>query len=227
MTIVPLVYCARHMFVDLPEGRWLVDTGSPITFGTPGKITWDGATRTVPRAIGGVTMEDIQRHIDTPLVGLIGLDLLNAQDSCWDGPAGEMRIGDGDAPADSVSIEFESFMGVPVVQPSIMGRHARCIFDTGAQYGYVISEGLEDGGADDGQMEDFNPQLGRIQSPAWLVQADLAGIQFNERVGRLPGAAAMLFRSNGIDAVIGCSWLPTRRVWYRPMAKRINVWPAR
>ena len=27
MTTIPLIYCAHHMFVDLPEGRWLVDTG--------------------------------------------------------------------------------------------------------------------------------------------------------------------------------------------------------
>ncbi len=35
----PLVYTARHMFVDLPQGRFLVDTGSPLTFGrVPGQV---------------------------------------------------------------------------------------------------------------------------------------------------------------------------------------------
>ena len=85
MTTIPLIYCANHMFVDLPEGRLLVDTGCPATFGTPGYVTWGGVQRTVPQQFGPVGIPKIQPHVDSPFVGMIETDLLNAQDSCRDG----------------------------------------------------------------------------------------------------------------------------------------------
>ena len=34
----PLLFQANHMFVDLPEGWFLVDTGSPFSFGATGTV---------------------------------------------------------------------------------------------------------------------------------------------------------------------------------------------
>ena len=223
MSIIPLIYSANHMFVDLPEGRWLVDTGCPNTFGTPGHVTWDGVRRSVPQQYGPVTMREIQSHVNTPFVGMIGSDLLNAQDSCWDGPAGELRLGDANIPAEASAVEFEDLMGAPVVRARIGAHTARCIFDTGAQFGYVLDERLTEGGVPDGRINDFNPIIGAIESPAWRVEVVLGGARFTERVGLLSGIASQALKAFGIDAFIGCSWLSSRTVWYQPTARRLFI----
>ena len=223
MTTIPLIYCANHMFVDLPEGRWLVDTGSPVTFGTPGHVTWGGVRRSVPQQFGPVSMEVIQTHVDTPFDGMIGTDLLNAQDSCWDGPAGEFRIGDANVHPEATPIDFESFMGTPVVHARIGAHSARCLFDTGAQYGYVITEQLVEGGTPDGRINDFNPIIGAIESAAWRAEVELGAVRFTERFGLLTGPAAAMLKMVGVDAFIGPSWLHTRTLWYQPGLRRISI----
>ena len=223
MTTIPLIYCAHHMFVDLPEGRWLVDTGSPATFGTPGHITWGGVRRDVPQQFGPVGIPEIQTHVDSPFVGMIGTDLLNAQDSCWDGPAGEFRIGDANVHPEATTIEFESLMGIPMVQARIGAHSARCLFDTGAQFGYVLEEQLVEGGTPDGRIIDFNPIIGAIDSAAWRAEVGLGGVRFTERFGLLSGAAAAMLQMVGVDALIGCSWLHARTIWYQPGLRRISI----
>ena len=223
MTTIPLIYCANHMFVDLPEGRWLVDTGSPATFGIPGHITWGGVRRSVPLQFGPANIPEIQTQIRTPFVGLIGTDLLNAQDSCWDGPAGEFRMGDANVHPAATNVEFESLMGMPILQARIGAHSARCLFDTGAQFGYVLNEHLVEGGTPDGRITDFNPIIGAIDSPAWRAEVGLGAARFTERFGLLTGLTAAALKMVSIDALIGCSWLHTHTIWYQPGRRRISI----
>lgn len=68
----------------------------------------------------------------------------------------------------------------------IAGIEAKCIFDTGAQYGYVINDKLLAGGKEDGEFSDYNPIIGKMQSKAWLIEVELGGSTFTERVGQSP-----------------------------------------
>lgn len=216
MSGVPLIYAAQHMFIDLPEGRWLVDTGSPVTFGDCASITWAGRAVRIPRGLGPVTMDQIRPHVHTQFQGLIGMDLLGAQSTCWDGPAGEFRIGDEPVPEAAARVSFESLMGAPVVQACVGGRMLRCIFDTGAQYGYLLDRSVARGARQEEDIHDFNPILGEIHSPTWRIEVDMGGVHFAERFGLLTGLSATALSMAGIQAIIGCSWLPGRRVWFQP-----------
>ncbi len=226
MRTLPLIYAAKHMFVDLPEGRWLVDTGNPTTFGAPGVITWNGVERKVPTSLGPLTISDIATHVEMNFVGLLGADLINAQDTCWDGPSGEFRLHDARVSADAVAIDYTELLGAPILHASIGGHRARCIFDTGAQFGYILHDRFAEGGIPDAHIDDFSPLLGAINCPSWRVQADVNGVRFTERVGRLDGLAGFTLSAFGIDAIIGCSWLPSRRVWCQPSARKLFVSPA-
>jgi len=42
------------------------------------------------------------------------------------------------------------------------------------------------------------------------------GVQFQERVGVLTGMFAGMLGMVGVDAIVGCSWMPSRRVWFMP-----------
>ena len=154
---------------------------------------------------------------------MIGTDLLNAKDSCWDGQAGEFRIGDSNVHPEAATIEFESLMGVPTLQTRIGAHSARCLFDTGAQFGYVLNEQLVEGAIPDGRITDFNPIIGAIDSVAWRAEVALGTTLFTERFGLLSGAAAEMLKIVGIDAIIGCSWLHARTIWYQPGLRRISI----
>ena len=118
-------------------------------------------------------------------------------------------------------------MGVPTLQARIGAHSARCLFDTGAQFGYVLNEQLVEGGIPDGRITDFNPIIGAIDSAAWRAEVGLGATRFTERFGLLSGAAAEMLKRVGIDALIGCSWLHARTVWYQPGLRRISISAAR
>ncbi len=223
MPTIPLIYTVNHMFVDLPEGRWLVDTAAPTTFGTPGTITWGNTRRQVPTAFGPVTINQIQQHVRTPLVGLIGCDLLNEQDLCWDGPRGECRFGPEEAPAGAEIVPLGDLMGAPTIEVLIAGQRARCLLDTGAQFGFFLRRTFADGALPDGRIADFNPIIGAIDCDAWTAEVTLGALRVRERFGLLEGMPAMMLTSFGIDAIIGCSWLPGLRVWYRPSERTLII----
>jgi hypothetical protein len=225
MFTIPLLYAARHMFIDTPEGRWLVDTGAPTTFGKGGTITWRGTRRAIGDRFGPVDIGQIQVHIEMPIEGLVGADLLSEEDSCWDGPAGEFRIGPAEIPASADCVPFESLLGTPVVSAQIGGRTARCIFDTGAQFGFLLDRDLAEGAPSDGTIDDFSPIIGAIRSDAWRVGVALGSVRFEERCGLLTGMGASALAMFGVDAIIGCSWLPNRTVWYRPHAGQLGISP--
>jgi hypothetical protein len=44
----------------------------------------------------------------------------------------------------------------------------------------------------------------------------MGGVHFAERFGLLAGLSATALSMAGIQAIIGCSWLPGLRVWFQP-----------
>lgn len=115
--------------------------------------------------------------------------------------------------------------GTPVVTARIGNRSARCIFDTGAQFGFLLDGDLAEGARSDGTIDDFSPIIGAIRSDAWRVRVALGSVQFEERCGLLTGVSATALTMFGVDAIIGCSWLPNRTVWYRPHAGELALSP--
>lgn len=255
----PLVYASNHMFVDLDEGRFLVDTGSPITIARAGQVTFGERSRPVPRSAGPLDLERLESELGFRCDGLLGTDFLGRCTTCWDGPRGVFVVGaeepaeakepaepaEEDEPAEAASksspgdhapqgsslarIRYRSLFGTPVVDARIGGSGGRggkivpCIFDTGAQYGYITDPTLADGAQVDGSFDDFSPIIGGIRSDAWRIPVAIEGVRFDERFGILDGDASRRLGLTGFDAIFGCSWLPSRRLWFMPSRSEIAV----
>jgi len=229
-----LSYLARHMFIELPEGLFFVDTGSPVTFGRTGTATYGATQLPIPRRCGPLEVGalhglHLEEQLGRPIDGLIGMDLMSTAPVLWDGPAGEAVVGQ-DAPEAGSSLISAPLVldAVPMIETVVEGRPMRMIFDTGAQYGYMTERSNLAVGDDAGSFDDFHPILKEIRTES--IHADVAlvathgeSIRFTERFGHDEPLSEAILRKLDVDGIVGCSWLPRHRVWFSPRTAQLAV----
>ena len=201
----------NHLFVDLPEGSFLVDTGSPMSFGTTGSLTFAGETHRLKERAGmlgmNISMSTIRKLVSGPCSGLVGMDVLSKHPVRFSLRAGALLVGDAATCGPGTAVASATVMGVPMIGIHTRGKDLLAIFDTGAQYGYVMQHALVDGLEVTGQLSDYNPLLGDISSDSWSLPYQLLdddgtniGSVLHETVGFLD---AGLLGMIGADAIIG------------------------
>lgn len=229
---------AGHMLIDLPEGRFLVDTGSTESFGDAGSASYGGEKRVLPRAAGGIDLSmlaglGLEARIGARLRGVLGMDILGAHPVQWDAVRGRAIVR-GSAPSAGyprVAMEFESNSRVPIVRAQVGDRALRFVFDTGAQFGYLAVPPVQwtgELGADGGPFDDHHPVLGAIRSssikcPVVLGAEGGATARVRERFGFHERLATEVLRPLGLDGILGCSWLPNRSVWFMPSERLLVI----
>jgi hypothetical protein len=217
-----LVFENEHNFMDLDEGRFLLDTGSPFSCSIKGAITLAGIRKTYSRTILGMDISHIRRLTGPECMGLIGMDFLAAQDTFWNGLKRAIVFGQLSDMASSDGIEADFRLGLRF-RAIVAGRSTPVIFDTGAKYGYLLNVNQANGCKSAGRIDDYNPILDEMNSESWIVPVEIAGVHLEERMGLLPEAAARMMRIMGVGAVLGCSWIPDRLVWLKPSVRRCVI----
>jgi hypothetical protein len=161
----PLIFEANHVFVQLRQGKFLIDTGSPLTFGkTPlGDLTYGTLHAKIPEHLMGglVSLESLENLPGVSCDGLLGTDfLVRGGFTLFDGPNRTVEVGDFLEIDDNASYHpYQLIGGVPVLSDFVISGqpNRKCIFDTGAQYGYIMNESLLEGAPEDGEINDYNP----------------------------------------------------------------------
>ncbi len=219
----------RHLFIDLPEGRALVDTGAPFSSSVTGRLTWQNRNHGVNQGgYLGFTFDKLSAEIGVQVDALLGMDLLAQTTLLFDVDRRTLTAGD-EMPADFVAHRYEvaPMSDIPLLRIPLNGKPARVLWDTGAQYGYVTSDRfLERTPALPG-FRDFSPMFGDLDIPAsYAVPFSLAGHDLVEVLGEAPhhssgglSPVAMnpFLRALDIDAIIGPSWMPRVKVWLNPL----------
>ena len=233
-----LIAAEEHLFVELNEGRFLVDTGSPLSFADGSVATFAGEEHRLPRSLMGVDISTVRKLVQGPCCGLLGLDVLGKTNLMFDLRGGELHTGasawDSIAPNDRIACDVRAVAGIPVVRVSIGTRSVAAVWDTGAKFGYVADETICAGAPSMADIDDFNPIFGQMHSASWLVNVDLAPTRaasptntsvIRERVGILPPMGAQMLAMHGIEAIIGCSWMND---WHIGLAQECGgMWVAR
>jgi len=207
----PLFERENHLFVQLPQGPFLVDTGSPMSFGTTGSISFGDETVPLRERAGmlgiNISMTTIRKLVTGPCSGLLGMDVLGKHTLRFCLRDGELAVGDVEDVNRRTVLASATAMGVPMVGIHSRGSDLRALFDTGAQYGYALKRDLVDGLDVIGHITDYNPMLGDISSDAWrfpyqLIGEDgqLASPLMHETVGFLEAGLLSLLNA---DAIIG------------------------
>lgn len=218
----------RHLFIDLPEGRTLVDTGAPFSSSTSGRLTWQNQNHGVNKGgYMGFTFDQLSANIGVQVDALLGMDLLAQTTLLFDVAHRTLTAGD-EMPSvfNAHPYELAPMSDIPIFKVTLNGHPARVLWDTGAQYGYVSDRKFVAGAEPLAGFKDFSPMFGDLDIPqSYVLPFTLAGHDLLETVGEAPSVRVggispvplrTFLRALDIDAIIGPSWMPRVKVWLNP-----------
>ncbi|MEY3232076.1 MAG: hypothetical protein RL689_2165 [Planctomycetota bacterium] len=215
MTHLPLEFRDGHHFVEVQGDRWLVDTGAPSSFGTPGQVTIAGEQCSLGASYLGLDAATLSRMVGVPCVGLLGADVLGRFDHLFDVEGGRLTLSTDELAHDGQPIGLDDFLGVPIVTARIGGREHRLFFDTGAQVSYLEDDSIRTF-PDAGRLSDFYPGFGPFETDTFDVPLTLGPATFTLRCGTLPDILGMTLMVAGVRGIVGNAILRGRTVGYFP-----------
>ncbi|MCX8071163.1 MAG: hypothetical protein N3C12_01745 [Candidatus Binatia bacterium] len=218
----PLECHHGHWFVRLPGGLWLLDTGSPITFGEDPQLRIAGEEFPVSTRGLGVSASDIGRFVGVVCRGLIGVDVLDRFDLILDTVGGKLVVSSDVLDCAGAAIPLERVGGLPVIEVSISGARHRMFFDTGAFVSYFEDDALFQFPFL-GRVEDFYPTIGAFETDTYAVPMMVGPIAVTLRCGKLPGvlAAAFSLLLSQARGVIGNELIAGRTCGYFPRRNQL------
>ena len=195
-----------HLIASLSNGDWLLDTGSPTSFGGESEIELDDRRFTIAADYFGLNSAALSELVGEPLAGLIGTDVLSQLDLQIDIEAESMTASLQPIELAGIGIELEEFMGVSILRiQSGEGEH-RMFFDTGAQISYFQNDGLESFRSA-GKVQDFFPGM---------VPFSIGPLAFEFRCGRLPDLLGLTLMMAGVEGIVGNEICAGRKIGYFP-----------
>ena len=225
----------RHLFIDLPEGRALIDTGAPFSSSTSGRLTWQNQNHGVNKGgYMGFTFDKLSAEIGAQVDALLGMDLLAQTTLLFDVAHRKLTAGD-EMPAGfkAQAYELAPMSDIPLFHLKLNGLPGRVLWDTGAQYGYVTDSKFVKGEKALPGFKDFSPMFGDLDIPqSNVLPFTLAGHDLLETVGEAPSVLgggvspvpmSAFLRALDIDAIIGPSWMPRVKIWLNPLDQTFAV----
>lgn len=201
----------NDQLVALIEGRrYVVDTGSPASFGREGCIGVLGQTCSIPEEYLGIDAKDLSRMVGSPVDGMLGMDLLGLTQFSILRDKGVLQLGTAMNPPVKQRIPAKTFMGISQLQVwTLAGETLNMFFDTGAKMSYVNPE-LVQGLKPVDRVQDFYPYFGNFETNVWEMGFEIAGKAVHLRVGVLPEQLRVLLKHVSPNCgVIGTEVLKT------------------
>jgi hypothetical protein len=203
------------------EGRvWILDTGSPASFGTACDLIVDGRAYPVAGSYMGLDGAALSALAEVEVCGLIGVDILNQLDVVLDCPGGSLLASHTELAAQGEMLPLTKFMGVPLLQAQLDGEMYTMFFDTGASIGYFQMHGL-DRHAPLGVARDYYPGMGHFETETWRLPMRLAGLDIPMRCGRLPDPLVPMLIMASASGIVGNEVCLDRRVGYFPRRNQL------
>lgn len=203
-----------HIIMTVAGDDWLIDTGSPLSFGEK-ELALDDGPRQPTAEFMGIRTGFLAENTGLPLCGLVGTDILNSYEVIFDLPRGVTRLSkEIEAPTGS-EIPIELCLGVPVVSAQINGKNTRCYFDTGAQVSYAPATLLR---PEDriGSFQDFYPTQGAFETSLHWAGLELGGRRFRIRCGTMPDFMAGMMAMAEATSIIGNEIMSGMKIGYFP-----------
>ena len=217
---LPLHALNGHLFVELDDRTFLVDTGAPSSFGVGDSVTLDSIKFPLPAAQMGLDAETISSLVGQRVSGLLGADIINAFDVLLDVRSGQITFATDPITLAGEAVAMDEFMGIPIVEAEISGVSRRMFFDTGAQLSYLQHDSVTTF-PNQGVVADFYPGFGRFETETYAVDLIVGSIPFTLRCGVLPGLLGMTLTMAGTEGIIGNEIVLDRVVGYFPRRQQL------
>ena len=220
-TQTPLITQKGHLFARIESKDWVVDTGSPTSFGNSPALQLAGQSFAVTNSYMGLTAAVLSDFIGHPAEGIIGTDILNRLDVVFDTEAGLLTLAEeiltGD---DGAALPLSFFMEVPLIEVDVAGVRHSMFLDTGAQTSYFQDDSLTDYPSM-GMLEDFFPGMGNFQTSTHRVPVSLGPLTMELCCGSLPGLLGLTLAIAGVNGIVGNQALTGHKVTYLPRQKKV------
>lgn len=133
MKTLPLKLQACHLYLELNDELWLIDTGAPISFGSPTELCLAGQSFRIDEHMLGLTPAKLSRFVGVPCTGLLGADVLGRFDHVFDCARGPLTLSPDPLEHSGQVVQLTALMGVPILTahrrhgPPHVLRHRRTV----------------------------------------------------------------------------------------------------
>ena len=218
----PLKFIKGHLYITLEGEDWVIDTGSPASFGDIATLVIAGESYSVSKDMAGLDASTLSSHVHHKTVGLIGTDILNNFNILFDVSENLISFSKESIIMKGEVLETSHVMGIPVVNVLVDGAIKKMFFDTGAQVSYVQRDVL-DNYPMTGKIEDFYPGIGAFQTTTHDVEISFGSLQTRMSCGSLPEMLGMTLLLAGTDGIIGNEIMMNRSFGYFPLENKIII----
>jgi hypothetical protein len=216
----PLDLRLNHLLLQLPDGHWILDTGSPQSFGDQRSINLADKIFEVSPSFMGLNAKSLSDLSGISVQGLIGTDILNEFDIFFDVKLGQVTFSDVQSESIGISFPIDFVMGVPKTTIQIQGREVAMVFDTGATFSYWQDSAL-DSFPQQEMRKDYFPGIGEFEVKTHHVPITLGDLSFQLECGRLPEMLGMTLSLIGTDGILGNEFFRDIKLGYLPRQKQI------
>ena len=135
-TSVSLEVVDGHLVAEA-GGRFLLDTGSPMSFARSGHVVWAGREHALAMSVLGLDSPELSDLVGTPLDGLLGGDVLGESPFTVDLERGACLFDETPADRDGIELQLRLVLGVPFTSLEFDGLPTETCIDTGAKLSYL------------------------------------------------------------------------------------------
>jgi hypothetical protein len=220
MSIYPLSLKDGYLIASIGGNDWLLDTGSPMSFGDFSCLTIEGeSARIAPDGLG-LTARELSEHLGYKISGLLGVDVLSRYDLLFDLPQRQVTFSQNTQNGGGHDLGVEFCWGAPVVQAKLGDILLRLVVDTGSTYTYLqqLPEGV---GVSEGVVHDFHPSYGEFDSDTRRLDLLIGERDYSMRCGTLPPSLGMTLDLLNADGTLGNEIFYDRTVLYQPRQGRM------
>ena len=207
MILYDLVISRGHLIIELADGKYIIDTGSPASFGPNSLILFDGKEyHSNTQMMAVAQLDNISVFIGVPLNGLIGCDILRNYCIVLDLNKKKMIIKNdyyvnGGDTLVKTDMELLPMYGLPLINIEI-NHPFKAFIDTGATISYIKLH-YTNNMQPIRQENDFHPMVGNFVADIFSFNVKIEGSYHNIELGVLPLNLEGLFANFGADAVLG------------------------
>ena len=218
----PLLFENKHLFMILNDKKWLIDTGSPVSFGEEASLSICNQIFKIANTYGTLDAKELTSHIGLEVTGLIGVDILNKFDILFSINKYEVTFTNNSLNLEGDVLSIDSFMGIPILHVTVDEHTYNMFFDTGAQISYLQSPLLKDFPSN-GTITDFYPDIGEFKTETYLIDIDIGLSEYRLVCGSLPALLSETLMVASAQGIISNEVMKDKIVGYFPRRHKIVI----